>query len=154
MLSAPNGKEIFLNPSLAHSTVEAFEKVCRLDHRGKLERRITKAGLCAKQVSVRVSRILGPVSRFRITQILPQMNLASRASRPGLTDGFLRILCNGLCTAQRFHVEGEAQMCRVGCLDEPDSLSHYNNVLCCTTSLPLFGDRLLRFHGEAIFSTT
>ena len=54
------------------------------------------------------------------------MKLASRASRPGLTVGFLRILCNGLCTAQRFHVEGEAQMCRIGCPDEPDSPSHYD----------------------------
>ena len=51
------------------------------------------------------------------------MKLASRASRPGLTVGFLRIFCNGLCTAQRFHTEGEEQACRVGCLDEPDSLS-------------------------------
>ena len=30
------------------------------------------------------------------------MKLASRASRPGLTDGFLRILCNVLCTTQDF----------------------------------------------------
>ena len=79
----------------------------------------------AKPVSVRVPRILGPVSRFRIAQIMPQMSRASRASRPGLSAGVLRILCNGLCTAQRFHVEGEEQRCKVGCLDEPDSLSHY-----------------------------
>ena len=80
----------------------------------------------AKPMSLRASRILGPVSRFRIAQIMPQKNRASRASRPGLTVGLLRILCNGLFTAQSFHVEGEAQMCRVGCPDEPDSLSHYN----------------------------
>ena len=43
----------------------------------------------------------------------------------GLTVGFLRILCNGLCTARRFHTEIEEQMCRVGCPDEP-SLPHYN----------------------------
>ena len=42
------------------------------------------------------------------------------------TDGFLRILCNGLCTAQRFHTEGEEQTCRLGCPNEPDSLPHYN----------------------------
>ena len=54
------------------------------------------------------------------------MRLASRASRPGLTVGFLRILCNGLCTAQRFRTEGDEQTCRVGCPNEPDSLSHYN----------------------------
>ena len=49
------------------------------------------------------------------------MKLASRASRPGLAVGFLRILCNGLCTSQRFHSEGDEQTCRVGCPDEPDS---------------------------------
>ena len=52
------------------------------------------------------------------------MKFASRASRPGLCVGILRILCNELCTARRFHTEREEQMCRVGCLDEPDSLPH------------------------------
>ena len=61
---------------------------------------------------------------YALRRFLPHMKLASRASRPGLTVGFLRILRNGLCTAQRFHVEGEAQMCRIGCPDEPESLSH------------------------------
>ena len=69
---------------------------------------------------------LGPISRFRIAEILPRMKLASRASRPGLTVGLKRILCNGLWTALRFHAEGEEQMCRIGCPDEPDSLLHYN----------------------------
>ena len=50
----------------------------------------------AKPVSLRASRNLRPVSRFRIAQIMPLMNRASRASRPGLTVGLLRILCNGL----------------------------------------------------------
>ena len=56
------------------------------------------------------------------------MKLASRASRPGLAVGFLRVFCNGPCTAQRFHVEVDEQKCRVGCPNEPDSLSlsHYN----------------------------
>ena len=53
------------------------------------------------------------------------MKLASRASRPGLTVGLLRILCS-LCTAQRFHTEGEGQTFRFGCPNEPDSLPHYN----------------------------
>ena len=53
----------------------------------------------------------------------------SHCTDSGLTLGFLRILCNGLCTAQRFHVEGEEQTCRVGCPDEPDSLAHYNECL-------------------------
>ena len=125
-------KENFLSPSMAHNTLEAYEIVCRLDHRGKIDDsphgkklEATTALLLdeirkqdfAKPVASRVSSIFGPVSRFRIAQILPQMCHASRASRPELTVGFLRILCNGLCTAQRFHVEGEEQMCRVGCPD-------------------------------------
>ena len=54
------------------------------------------------------------------------MKLASRASRPGLTVGFLRTSCNVQRTAQRLHTEGDEQMCRVGCPTEPDSLSHFN----------------------------
>ena len=77
----------------------------------------------AGPISLLASKVLGPISRFRVVEILPHMKLVSRASRPGLTVGFLRILCNGLCTAQRFHTEGEEQVCRVGCPDEPDSLS-------------------------------
>ena len=126
---------------MAHSTAEAFNIVCCLDHSGKLDdspqdrkQKVATALLrdtlheqgFAVPISLRASRILGPISRLRISEILPHMRLASRASRPGLTVGFLRILCNGLCTARRFHVEGEEQMCRVGCPDEPDSLSHYN----------------------------
>ena len=47
----------------------------------------------------------------------------SRASRPGLIVGLLHTLCIGLCSAQRFHAEGGAQTCRVGCPDEPDSFT-------------------------------
>ena len=54
------------------------------------------------------------------------MESVSRASRPGLLVAFLRILCNGLCTAQRFHTEEHDHTCRVGCPNEPDSLAHYN----------------------------
>ena len=54
------------------------------------------------------------------------MNRVSCASRPGLLVGFLRILCNGLCTALRFHTAENDHTCRIGCPDEPDSLTHYN----------------------------
>ena len=108
-----------VNSVMLHKT--KGEKVATASLRDKL-----RAHDFAGPFSVRASRILGPISRFRVAEILLHMKLASRASRPGLTVGFLRILCNGLCTAHRFHVEGEAQMCRIGCPDEPDSLSHYN----------------------------
>ena len=161
-------KEKCLNPSMAQSTMEAHESVCRMDHIGKiadspnykkqkaettlLRDEIQKRDF-AKLVAARVSRILGPVSRFRIAQILPQMCHASRASRPGLAVGILRILCNGLCAAQRFHIEGEEQRCRVGCPDEPDSLSHYNE---CPLLYNFFASvgTLHCCHGEAVFFTT
>ena len=107
----------FLAPSMARSTAEAFNLVCCLDRNGKLDDSpqdkkqraattlltITLAGFC--WTDLLVSKVLGPISRFRVVEILPHMNLLSRASRPGLTVGFLRILCNGVCTAQRFHTE-------------------------------------------------
>ena len=70
------------------------------------------------------------------------MKLASRASRPGLAVGFLRILCNALCTAQRIHTEGEEQTCRFGCPDEPDSPFHYNEC-------PLLFNMFTSFWGQA-----
>ena len=54
------------------------------------------------------------------------MKIVSGASGPGLLVGFLRILCNGLCTAQRFHTAELGHTCRIGCPDEPASLTHYN----------------------------
>ena len=74
----------------------------------------------------RASRVLGPIGRYLVADILLHMKLVSRASRPGLLVGFLRILCNGLCTAQRFHTEEHDHTRRIGCPNEPDSLSHYN----------------------------
>ena len=53
----------------------------------------------AGPMSVRASKVLGQISRCRVADILLHMKLVSRASRPGLTVGVLRILCNGLCTA-------------------------------------------------------
>ena len=80
----------------------------------------------AGPLSSRGSRFLGPISRYCVADILSHMKLVSRASRPGLIVGFLRILWNGLCTAQRFHAEEDDHTCRVGCPNEPDSLTHYN----------------------------
>ena len=152
----PNWEKDFLAPSMARSTEDAFNIVCRLDHDGKLDevpqdkkQKVATSLLCDKShkhdfagpISLRASKVLGPISRYRVADILPHMKLASRASRPGLTVGFLRILCNGLCTAQRFHTEGDEQTCRVGCPDEPDSLSlcgqtlNNDDLLCLSGSM-------------------
>ena len=80
----------------------------------------------AGPLSGRITRVLGPISRHRIADNLLHMKLVSRASCPGLLVGFLRILCNGLCIAQRLHTAENDHTCRIGCPDAPDSLSHYN----------------------------
>ena len=99
---------------MARRTAEAFNIVCRLDHDGKLDeasqdkkQMVATRLLCDKlhtkdfagPISFRASKVLGPISRYRMADILLHMKLASRASRPGLTVGFWRILCSGLCTA-------------------------------------------------------
>ena len=119
-------------------TWNAFDIVCRLDRDDTLDetpqnnKQKVATGLLldklrtqdfAGLLSSRASRVSGPISRDHIADILPHMKRVSRASRPGLLVGFLRILCYGLCTARRFHAAENDHTCRVGCLAEPDSLS-------------------------------
>ena len=143
-LSLLSGRKNSLQPSIACSTANAFDIVCRLDRDGKLDelddvpqnkKQKVATGLLldklhkqdfAGPLSSSASRALGPISRYRVADILPHMKLVSRASRPGLLVGFLRILKNGTCTAQRFHTEEHDHTCRVGCPDEPDSLPPFN----------------------------
>ena len=75
------------------------------------------------------------------------MKLVSRASRPGLIVGVLRILCNGLCTAQTLYTEDCERTCRVGC---PTLSLITTNALVCMICFDFFGDTLLCFHGETI----
>ena len=76
------------------------------------------------------------------------MRLASAYFSTWARCWFLRILGNGLCTAQRSQREGNEQRCRVGCPNEPDSLSTTTNTLLCTVCPFLVGSRLWCFHGE------
>ena len=119
--------------------MEAYEYVCHVDHacriagspsdkkqeaatalvRGTIQKRD-----CAIPIAARASRILGPIWRHLMAQIIPVNCTAARACRPGLGVGILRVLCNGMCTAQRFHADDEGPYCRVGCPAEPDSLTH------------------------------
>ena len=123
---------------MACSTADAFDIVSRLDRNDTLDevpqnkKRKVATGLLldilhrqdsAGPLSSRASRVLGPISRYRVADILLHMKLVPLASRPGLIVGFLRILCHGLCTAQRFHTEEHDHTCRVGCPHELDSLS-------------------------------
>ena len=80
----------------------------------------------AGSLSSRASRVLGPISRHRIADILLHLKLVSGASRLGLLIGFFRTLSHGLCTVGRFHTAENYHSCRIGCLDESDSLTHFN----------------------------
>ena len=123
---------------MAFGTADVFDILCRLDRNGTLDevlqntKQKVATGLLldklheqgfAGPLSRLASKVLGPISRYRVPDILPHMKLVSRASRPGLTVGIIRILCNGLCTALRFHTEEFDHTCRVGCPNEPDSLT-------------------------------
>ena len=138
---SPAWEHEFLIPSMAFNTADAFDIVCRLDRNDTLDevpqnkKQKVATGLLldklhkqdfAGPLASRASKVLGPISRHRVADILLHMKSVSRASRPGLLVGFLRILCNGLCTAQRFHTDEHDHTCRIGCPDEPDSLTHYN----------------------------
>ena len=79
-------------------TANALDIVCRLDRKDILDEVPQN-----KKQKVATSLLLGPISRHRTADNLPHMKRVSRASRLGLLVGFLRILCNGLCAAQRFH---------------------------------------------------
>ena len=119
----------FLVPSMAFNTANAYDIVCRLDRDDTLDevpqnkKQKVATGLLldklrkqdsAGPLSSRASKVMGPISRYRIADILHHLKLVSRASRPGLFVGFLRILCNGLCAAQRFHTEEHDHTCCVG----------------------------------------
>ena len=146
---SPAWERDFLFHSMTFHTANASDIVCRLDRDDILDevpenkkQKVATGPLLDKlraqdfagPLSGRITRVLGPISRHRIADILPHMKRVSRASRPGLLVGFLRILCNGLCTAQRFHTAEDDHTCRIGCPDAPDSLSHYIGVPDCTTS--------------------
>ena len=138
---SPAWERDFLFLSMTFHTANAFDIVCRMDRDDILDevpqnkKKKVATGLhldklrtqdFAGPLSSRALRVLRPIGRHRIADILPHMKRVSRASRPGLLVGFLRILCDGLCAAQRFHTAENHHTCRIGCPDEPDSLPHYN----------------------------
>ena len=78
---------------------------------------------------------------------------AAHASHPGLAVDILRVHCNGMCTAQWFHMDEEEQKCRIACPDEPDS--HVTtNALFSTISSSLPGGMLQSALEETTCFTT
>ena len=111
---SPAWEHEFLFPSMTLHTANTFDVVCQLDRNDTLDetpqnkKQKVATGLLLDKLhkqdftgplSCRASKALGPISRYRVADILHHMKIVSRASRPGLLVGFPRILCDGLyCT--------------------------------------------------------
>ena len=112
--SPPNGKKKFLKTSMAYTTIEACEYVCIWITLAELQRLQAMSNKrppwpCYTDRCTS-SRILGPISRHPMAQVIPMICNAARASRPGFS------CWNSSC----FMYWHEVQNCRVGCPDEPD----------------------------------
>ena len=83
-----------------------------------------KAAVIIKGVFARASRVLGDVSRRRFGVVFVASCHTANTCHPGLIVGILCIICNGLCTARRFHNDQNDLRCRIGCSDETDSVTH------------------------------
>ena len=127
-LSPPNGKRKFWIPQWHIAPWRPMNFVSRLDHTGNIadspnDKKQSRHDLVRDEVQkqdfANLSLHVSPGSSGQLVdssldRFLPHMCHASRASRPCLAVGMLRILCNDLCTDQRFHTEGEEQRCRAG----------------------------------------
>ena len=154
--TAKKGREIEIK-----SSARPFNIACRLDHNGKLEEvsqdkkqkavtSLLRDELHLKDLagpfSSRASKVLGLIIRCRIAGILLHMKFASsRASRHGFTVRFLRIFSRTLYGTKISHWRCWNKR---GCLNEPDSLSHYNEwSLLYKIIFFHFRVRLRWFHG-------
>ena len=97
-------------------------------------------------------QFLGPISRYRVADILPHLKLASNSSRPELTVGILRVLCNGLCTAQRFHTDDIKICAMLDAQIDPTPLTLQRVLPIVWLILFILGTGCGCIHGEAIFS--
>ena len=85
-------------------------------------------------IARRATRVFGPVTKHRIAQVLPAIRCASRATRPGSAVGMFRVMCRGLCTSRRFHVDDDDEGCILGCREQPDCLQFLEERRCSLTS--------------------
>ena len=99
-------------------------------------------------------RVPGPISRYRIADILRHRKLVSRASRPELiavsyASSVMR------CALHRGFTEDHDYTCRIGFRDELDSLTRYNECpRLKTTFLYFWRDMLQYCHKEIILYMT
>ena len=74
----------------------------------------------------------GFVNQHRVLSLMKALCRTANSCKAGLVVGALRIACNGLCTAARFHTAEENPGSLLGCHEGLDCLRHYNR---CPTLL-------------------
>ena len=70
--------------------------------------------------------MLGFVSQHRVHLHTQGVCRTGNSCRRDLIVGALRIACNGLCTAAKFHNDEDDPGCRLGCTEAQDCLRHHN----------------------------
>ena len=64
--------------------------------------------------------------QHRVQSLMTGLCRTANSCKAGLIMGALRIACNGLCTAARFHSAEENHGWLLWCSEGPDCLQHYN----------------------------
>ena len=77
-------------------------------------------------VCSRSNRALGFVNQHRVHSLMKALCRTANSCKAGLIVGALRVACNGLCTAARFHTAEENPGFLLGCHEGLDCLRHYN----------------------------
>ena len=68
----------------------------------------------------------GFVNQHRVLSLMEGLCRTANLGKAGMVVGALRIACNGLCTAARFHTVEENRGCLLVCHEGPDCIRHYN----------------------------
>ena len=106
----------------------------------------------AGPISLRASKVLGPISR-RVAEILPHLKLLSRASLGSLLV-FCASFAMGYARLKDFTLRVMNKCVGLDVRMNPTLSLITTCVLSCRKCLPLFGDRLRRFHEETISNMT
>ena len=80
----------------------------------------------ATAVCSRSNCAIGFVKQHRVLSLMEGLCRTANSCKAGMVVGALRIVCNGLCTAGRFHTAVENPGYLLGCHEGLDCIRHYN----------------------------
>ena len=93
----------------------------------------------AKAICSRSNRVQGFVSQHRVRLLMKGLCRTTSSCKAGLVVGALRIACNGLCTAARFHTAEENPGCLVVCHEGLDCSRYTIDAPHCSNPFVLSG---------------